>query len=328
MSRLLAFGEVLVDWIPLEFQRQGKIDIPIYGQYPGGAPANVAVAVAGLGQPAYMLGQLGEDAAGVYLRDCLQQQQVNCDYLLCTSEHPTPMAFVSLDASGERSFSFHRNNSADLKLSFSDFPQQLFSGAGLFHICSNTLTEAAIADTTLQAITAAKQGGMLVSFDVNLRLALWPSTEQLIPRVMQAAALSDMLKLSLEEWNYLAKGVQVDDLASHLFALGVKLILLTDGAEPVQLFSAKETLQLATPKVDVVDTTGAGDAFTGAWLASLIEQSITDSAALEHAISLVSPLADALNHAVVAGALAVTKRGAWSALPSHQDIQQFIQHKE
>ncbi|WP_163133189.1 carbohydrate kinase [Agarivorans sp. Alg241-V36] len=328
MSQLLAFGEVLVDWIPLEFQRQGKIDIPIYGQYPGGAPANVAVAVAGLGHKALMLGQVGDDAAGHYLRDCLQRQAVNCDFLLSSQDYATPMAFVSLDAEGERSFSFQRSNTADLKLRLDDFPNQVWAGSGILHICSNTLTEDNIANTTFDLVNAANKAGMLVSFDVNIRLPLWQNTEQLFQRVMQTAAASHMLKLSQEEWDYLSKLGQVDNLAAVLFEQGVSLILLTDGAADVQLLTANWQTSLATPTVSVVDTTGAGDAFTGAWLASLIEQQICDSATLVEAIEQQAPLLTALQAAVVAGALAVTKRGAWSALPSAADIQAFIHSEE
>ena len=328
MSKLLAFGEVLVDWIPLEIQRQGKIDIPIYGQYPGGAPANVAVAVAGLGHKALMLGQVGDDAAGHYLRNCLQRQAVNCDYLLSSKHYATPMAFVSLDAQGERSFSFQRSDTADLKLRLDDFPEHILEGGGLLHICSNTLTENDIANTTFELIHAANKAGMLVSFDINIRLPLWQNTELLFQRVMQAAAESHMLKLSQEEWDYLSELGQVDDLAALFFEHGVSLILLTNGAAEVQLLAANWQSCLATPKVAVVDTTGAGDAFTGAWLASLIEQHICHSASLADAIEQQAPLQAALRAAVVAGALAVTKRGAWSALPSAADIQAFIHSEE
>lgn len=328
MPRLLAFGEVLVDWIPLEFQRQGKIDIPIYGQYPGGAPANVAVAVAGLGHQALMLGQVGDDAAGHYLRDCLVRQAVNCDYLLSCKHYATPMAFVSLDAEGERSFSFQRSETADLKVRLNDFPQQVLEEEGILHVCSNTLTENDIAETTSNILSAAKQAGLLISFDVNIRLPLWASTEQLFQRVIDTAAASDMLKLSQEEWDYLSKLGQVNDLATFLFERGVSLILLTDGAKDVQLLTANWQTSLATPKVTVVDTTGAGDAFTGAWLASLMQQNICKRESLAQAIDSQTPLLDALQAAVVAGALAVTKRGAWSALPSAADIHAFIQSKE
>lgn len=324
----MAFGEVLVDWIPLELQRQGQLEIPIYGQFPGGAPANVAVAVAGLGQFAYMLGQVGADPAGVFLRDCLLRQQVNCDYLLSSEQHATPMAFVSLDANGERSFTFKRSDSADLKVKASSFPLSLFQSPGIVHVCSNTLTEAEIAMTTMSLLAIARQAGMLVSFDVNLRLALWQDSSALVKRVMALAGLSDMLKLSQQEWDYLTEQLAVKDLAASLFALGVQVILLTNGGETVQLILPKQRISLSPPQVEVVDTTGAGDAFTGAWLASLLEQQIDDLPALKRALARPQALQQALNYAVNAGALAVTKAGAWSALPCADELNAFIQAKE
>jgi len=328
VSRLLAFGEVLVDWIPLELQRQGRLEIPIYGQFPGGAPANVAVAVAELGQSAYMLGQVGADPAGDFLRDCLLRQQMNCDYLLRSEQHATPMAFVSLDADGERSFTFQRSDSADLKLKASSFPLSLFQSSGIVHVCSNTLTEAEIAMTTMSLLANARQAGMLVSFDVNLRLPLWQDTSALVKRVMALAGLSDMLKLSQQEWDYLSEQLAVNDLDARLFALGVQVILLTNGGAAVQLLLPKQRISLSPPQVEVVDTTGAGDAFSGAWLAYLLEQQIDDLPALKRALAQPKILQQALAYAVHAGALAVTKAGAWSALPNADELNAFIQAQE
>ncbi len=320
MPRLISFGELLIDWIPLDFRTEGDISIPVYGQFPGGAPANSAVAVARLGGEAYFVGQVGKDAAGQYLTDCLNKYRVKTDYLSVDSERKTPMAFVSLDSDGERSFSFHRDNSADVAFKASGFNDELYAENGIFHICSNTLTDEAIAEATIAGLSKAHVFGLLTSFDVNLRFPLWQDLAEIHDRVHQAIQHIDLLKLSLEELVYLAGDVKHDDYLDLLLNSGPKVILLTDGAQPVKVYSGVSVHTITTPTVAVVDTTGAGDAFSGGWLYSLLEQGITNQTKLTQAISASLPIVKAVELAVTCGAFAVTKKGAWSALPTQRDI--------
>ena len=317
MSQLISFGEALIDWIPLGSQKQGALDIPLYGQFPGGAPANVAVAVAKLGAKAYFLGKVGEDPAGQFLRKCLKDHDVETSFLLDDSAD-TAIAFVSLDADGERSFTFHRQETADMQYRTEDFPHELFKES-LFHICSTTLTDPVLKEVTLAGLKLAQKNNCLTSFDVNLRFLLWNNLEDCRPAVLEAIAFSDLLKLSLEELDYLADGKAHSLFIEELLESGPKVLLLTDGPNAVKIYSRENCLTVQTPKVTAVDTTGAGDAFVGGWLSSLLQDEITSLEKLLNAPSHI--LEKAAAYAVQCGAFAVTKQGAWSALPQEKDIQ-------
>ena len=317
MSQLISFGEVLIDWIPLGSQKQGSLDIPLYGQFPGGAPANVAVALAKLGGKAYFLGKIGEDPPGKFLRKCLNDHDVDTSFLL-NDAADTPMAFVSLDADGERSFAFHRHATADMQYTKEDFPTELFSES-IFHICSNTLTDPSLKETTLAGLILAQNRNCLTSFDVNLRFPLWGNIDACRPAILEAIAFTDLLKLSLEEFEYLANGRAHALYIEGLLQKGPKVILLTDGPNAVKIYQTGQVLTVDTPKVTAVDTTGAGDAFVGGWLSSLLQDEITSVEKLTASPTAI--LKKAATYAVQCGAFSVTKQGAWSALPRQKDIQ-------
>lgn len=317
MSQLISFGEALIDWIPLGSQEQGALTIPLYGQFPGGAPANVAVALAKLGGKAYFLGKVGNDPAGKFLRQCLIDHDVDTSFLLNDSAD-TPMAFVSLDADGERSFAFHRHDTADMQYTKEDFPTVLFADS-IFHICSNTLTDLRLKETTLAGLHLAQKNNCLTSFDVNLRFPLWDNLDDCRPAVLEAIALTDLLKLSLEELDYLADGKTHELFIEYLMQMGPKILLLTDGPNAVRIHVGSCFITVEVPKVTAVDTTGAGDAFVGGWLFSLLEDGITTSENLSFSDTKI--LEKAATYAIQCGAFAVTKQGAWSALPQQSDIQ-------
>ena len=323
MQKILCFGELLVDWIPHGSQTVGELQIPLYAQYPGGAPANVAVACQRLGAQSAFIGQVGRDATGRYLKDCLNKYQVNTQYLL-QSEHATAMAFVHLDASGDRSFTFKRDNTADLNYPVAQINSDMFEDVGIFHICSNTLTNENINDCTLYAMKTAQTHQVLTSFDVNLRLMLWADLQKVKPRVMQIMQYTDLAKLSIEEIDYL-RGTQSEaEFLTELFNYGVKVILITDGKAPVRLYNQDHHQSFMTPAVEMVDSTGAGDAFSGGWIFALIEQGIHNPSQLKNACKKITPLIDAVNLAMCCGAYAVTQKGAWSALPTRNDINTLL----
>lgn len=323
MQKILCFGELLVDWIPHGFQQVGELNIPLYAQFPGGAPANVAVACQRLGANSAFAGQVGSDAIGRYLKDCLNKYEVDTQYLL-QSNHQTAMAFVHLDPTGDRSFTFKRDNTADLNYPLDQFTDEMFEDVGIFHICSNTLTDQAINDCTLHAMKTAQAQQTLTSFDVNLRLMLWHDLKEVKPRVMQIMQFTDLAKLSIEEVNYLRREQSESEFLTELFNYGVNVILITDGKEPVRLYTKDHHQSFMTPDVEMVDSTGAGDAFSGGWIYGLIEQGIHNVSQLEKSVKKITPLIDAVNIAMCCGAYAVTQKGAWSALPKRHDIDALL----
>ena len=187
------------------------------------------------------------------------------DYIVRTDAAKTALAFVALDASGERSFSFYRPPAADLLFRDSDFQAACFDSAQCFHVCSNSLTEAAIAEATFAGMDRAR-GGAVVSLDLNLRPALWPANEDPTPRLWQALERADLVKLSREELDYLAAPLGADGEAAvlrRLLAARARWVIVTDGAATLHWYTRDNHGTITSFRVATVDTTAAGDAFVG-----------------------------------------------------------------
>ncbi len=314
MRTVLCFGEALVDIFNTGHHREGPLQLPEYRQYPGGAPANTAVAVAKLGGTAKFIGQVGEDAFGRFLLDALQRYNVGTELITMTEEAQTAVAFVFLDDSGERSFSFYRHKTADMLIRPDQIDGSWFDESTILHFCSNTLTEATLAQTTEYVVLVAKNAGTLISFDVNLRHNLWSQNSADATLINHLCRLSDILKFTREEFQYLAGG----DARSYMGALwqaGVQLVLITDGDRPVKYYTTDIESEITPPRVAVVDSTGAGDAFIGAFLYALSHIKVLNSVlGQRHSLEAL------LSFSVHCGAHTVTHPGAFTALPTFSDV--------
>lgn len=314
MAYITCFGEALIDFLNNGHQMEGPIAIQNFRQFPGGAPANVAVAISKLGGAARFAGQIGSDHFGDFLIEALNTYEVDTSLV---QQHPTAktaLAFVFLDEQGERSFEFFRNQTADMLLNRFDVKDQWFINSDIFHFCSNTLTDDDIADTTLFAIEKARKQGCLVSFDVNLRHNLWPDNKADIDRVKSCFAFTDLIKVSKEELDYLEPDGEIAFVKAAV-EQGVKVVLITDGANPIKVIAKGIYSEITPPETDVVDTTAAGDAFTGGFLFALSEQDD-----LKKALTNQETLEELTLFASRCGAFTVSKPGAFTALPSLDDI--------
>ena len=166
MPDFVALGEILIDFMPCRTQ-DGRI---AYSPYVGGAPANVARAVAALGHSSAFVGKVGQDSLGTLCREALAGDGVDIRHLVVDSQHPTTLAFVHLAHNGERSFSFYRTGTADVSLSAQDISPALLHSAKMVHIGSVSLTDEPSASATLHAIHTAKEAGALISYDPNLQI--------------------------------------------------------------------------------------------------------------------------------------------------------------
>jgi fructokinase len=314
MNPVICFGEALIDFLNVAQQEEQPLSLNEFRQYPGGAPANVAVAIAKLGGNALFAGQVGKDAFGDFLQDSLKAYQVDTTLM---SRHPqakTPLAFVTLDTEGERSFSFYRDKTADLLFDKTQVNQEWFTSSSIFHFCSNTLTQDNITETTQYALSLAKSKGAIISFDVNLRANLWPDGIVDRIKVNQLAKQADVLKYSKDELLFLAEG----DGQTYINALinsGVSLILVTDGAEIIHFYGTNEIGQVLPPAVKAIDTTAGGDAFIGAFLFGLSQ--VNQPKIFLSQKKLFVPL---ISFSANCGAHAVAQQGAFPALPTFADV--------
>lgn len=310
MKDITTIGEILIDLTQTGINEQG---VPLFAANPGGAPANVAAAASRLGASTAFVGKVGDDGFGAYLRQVLEDDHVNCSGLY-TGSAPTTMAVVAVDSRGERSFRFVRGADRDLS------PQEAvstLSDTKFLHFGSVSLTEDPARSATLAAARAAREAGVLVSYDPNYRAALWPSQEEAEDWMRRPLELADVLKLSDEELPLLTGAGDLEEGARALEELGIKLVLITLGGEGVYCRWQGEGWRQPGVSVKVADTNGAGDTFLGAVLSRLCRRG--DKAPLEDLTR--AELEDILSFANRAAALTCSRSGAIPAMPTLAEVE-------
>jgi fructokinase len=320
----LTIGELLVDFCQTT---TGPHGYPQYEALPGGAPANVAAAMAIWGLRSGFIGNVGQDALGVMLTDTLKQAGVDCTRLL-PSREPTSLAMVSLAPDGDRSFAFYWKDTSCSTLDLNLAEPSSCAGSRIFHFGSVTLSTPGSREATLGAVRAAKAAGAVISFDANLRPGLWAwEPERARAPILAAMQLSNLVKLSEEELYFLANSkvatgdIHRDDprtgqLLSQLFdATGVELLFVTFGKEGARWQGRHGVGCQDSLKVNALDTTGAGDCFT----AGVLHQFVTLNRKL-HELSADDYLTMACQ-GVTAGALSTEKRGGIPSIPSMTEIK-------
>jgi fructokinase len=307
---VVSFGEVLIDFVALE---SGVTvgDASGFIKAPGGAPANVAVAVARLGRPAAFLGQVGDDPFGHYLVGVLRDNGVDVSGLRLSGEARTALAFVSLAGGGERSFVFYRHPSADMLMRPEDVALDVIDRYDVFHFGSITMIGEPSRTATLRAVEYALAAGKLVSYDPNLRLALWPDAAAARAGMLAGLDYAHVVKVSEEEVDFMAPGQGVQ----ALWRSRTRLIVVTRGADGARLYTREAEYSAPGYSVAPVDTTGAGDGFVAGLLVGL----------LAHPDDYAAHIDELLRFANAVGALTTTKKGAIPALPTEAATRALMQ---
>lgn len=273
-STLFSIGEALIDMIPsrtgCDFEQ-----VPSFSPRVGGAPANVCGTFARLGGRSSLLTQLGDDPFGHKIAHELAACGIDLSHIPFTDKANTALAFVSLAEDGNRTFSFYRKPSADLLYAPEQIDLAWFRDAFALHFCSVSLVDSPMRYAHLKAITAAREAGAIVSFDPNLRFPLWKDKEQLRQTVLQFLPLTDVLKISDEELEFLTGTADIEQALPKLLVGNVQLVLYTCGSKGAYAFTRAARGFEACAKVKAVDTTGAGDGFIGSFLWQLARDDIT-----------------------------------------------------
>ncbi|MDB5055425.1 MAG: fructokinase2-like [Bacilli bacterium] len=332
-NKIIAFGEALIDFVSLE-SGCGLEDAHGFAKAAGGAPANVAAAVAKLGGKAGFIGKVGKDPFGYFLRNTLQEIGVEVSHLLHSNEAKTTLAFVSLQENGERDFMFYRQPGADMLLNVSDINESYIQSAAIFHFGSISLGSEPIREATLHAIRIAKAANAVISFDPNWRPALWDSPNQALYEFGNVLSFVDIIKLNEEEIEFFTGTTKPQEAAERLHIKGISLVTITLGEKGCYYSYAKEDFKTTgfCPGFSVIplDTTGAGDSFIGGLLTRLLETSVIHAAE----ISLgsfnwsVDDFKEAVRFAVVTSALTVTKKGGIPALPHREEVEGILQSEK
>ncbi len=319
MGRVIAIGEALIDFIPGQKNCLLK-DIKEFVKKPGGAPANVAACVSKLGGKSMLITQVGKDAFGEYLIETLFKAGVDTKAILQTHKANTALAFVSLQENGERDFSFYRKPSADMLLDEQDIDEEWFDKDDLLHFCSVDLIDAPVKKAHIKALKIAREKGCIVCFDPNVRLPLWESKEECKNTIKEFLLYADILKVSEEELEFITDLKEEKAAVKALFHKRLQLLLVSKGEKGVSVYYQGGSLGVPAFSIHAVDTTGAGDAFVGGFLYQL---SLLNNNFLKEDIDK-DKLYDILSFANGVGGITASRYGAISALPSYQEVIEFI----
>lgn len=303
-----AIGEALVDVLVDEDDER----LVMTGNA-GGAVINALVAGRKYGASTAFIGKLSEDRAGRFLMKTLCDCGVNTDAVVIDN-YPTTFAVVSLDGNGERSFSFYRNKTSDVMLAAREIKTEIIDRSIIFHFGSVSLTDEPARSATLFAAEYARKAGRLVSFDPNLRPRLWGSLTEAKDIIERAIYLADIVKLSDDEFTFLTDQPYSDTAAAdYCSRRGIRLLAVTCAEKGAVVIFRGNIYKCVPPEVNVKDTTGAGDAFLGAFLSQIVNDGqicLNESA-----------VAGALRFAVCTATLSTTKYGA---IPSYVEVDEVL----
>ena len=312
-----ALGELLIDFTP-SYTENCKNEV--YEANPGGAPANVLTVIANMGYRAALISKVGKDHFGSNLIRKMAEIGVNTDSVIIDHEIHTTLAFVSLNDDGNRSFSFCRNPGADCVLTRDEIVPHSISESRIFHFGSLSLTNEPIRAATNAAIQIAKDNGLIISFDPNVRLNLWRSKEEALQQITLHLNDCDILKISDEECEFLTGEKDIETGARLLIdQYHIALVFITMGADGAYYCSSRFNGIVATEKVKAVDTTGAGDAFMGAVLTRILEANVDLHQLTEEQIKDIVLFANAC------GTLTTLNRGGIPAIPTREDLKEYYQ---
>ena len=262
---IICLGEALIDFTI------GN-NINEYDPHPGGAPLNVACTMARYNCKTGFIGKIGNDKEGALIKQAIKDFHINDSYLLVDNQHPTTQAFISIDANGDRHFSFNRNDSADIFLTKKDIDPEFIKKAKIFHFGSLSLVSDSYEDATKYALEIAKENKAIISFDPNFREQLWKNKNQAIKKIIKYLSHVDILKISTDELQLITKEKSPMIGLKKLEKYNIPIILLTDGKNGAMVKSGNIIGNVKTIKIDPIDTTAAGDIFLGTFLTQIIRK--------------------------------------------------------
>ncbi len=302
----VALGELLIDFTN---EGSGTMGNPLFEANPGGAPCNVLSMLSKLHRKTAFIGRVGNDMFGRQLKETLDLVNIDPVGLSFDDKVRTTLAFVSMTKDNDRDFSFYRDPGADMMLSKEDVPLSLLKDTRLFHFGTLSMSSSLSKEATTTAVSHAREAGALISFDPNIRQALWEDKEMLRSAITYGLSVSDILKFSDDEIVWYTGEADIDKAAEALKKeTGAKLILLTLGKNgSVAYYNDSRVFSKAITCDEVIDATGAGDCFFGCCLDIVLEYGIDG---LDDDILLRM-----LSFANKAASVVITRKGALLSMP-------------
>lgn len=306
-----ALGEILIDFTFAGISENGE---RLFEQNPGGAPANVLSAVNALGGKTAFIGKVGKDMHGEFLKGVLEKHKIDTSSLIETKDAFTTLAFVDLAPNGERSFSFARKPGADTQLTADEIDEEQIKNSSIFHFGSLSLTDEPSKSATLKALEYAKKHNVTISYDPNYRAMLWESVESAKEGMRLPLEMVDIIKISDEETELLTDCKEIEEAAKVLHEKGISCVIITMGEKGAYVSANGKSVIVNGIKTNVVDTTGAGDCFVGAFLYSVVSNGKRPEDLCE------SDLKEYASFANKAASVCVSRRGAINAMPTKEEV--------
>lgn len=298
---MTVIGEALIDLVPacapLEYRAR-----------PGGSPFNVAVGLARLGNPTRLMARLADNAFGRILRAHAEAESIDLSLAPHATE-PTSLAVVSFDSAARASYDFYLTGAADWQWSAEELAR-LGPGAGVLHFGS-LASWTPPGSARIHAVVGSQRahGQALISYDPNVRPNLLGDPTQARATVEASVGVAHIVKASSEDIHWLYAGMSIDHVAAHWLELGASLVVMTEGHKGARAFRAEGgAVRRPGREARVVDTVGAGDAFTAGLLSGLARRELTRPELLAD-ISMAA-LCDVLDEAILVSTLTCERQGA------------------
>ena len=315
---VVALGELLIDFTENGESSQGN---PIFEANPGGAPCNVLAMLRKLGRSCAFVGKVGGDMFGAQLRRIGEEAGICMDGLAVDPAVHTTLAFVKTLEDGDREFAFYRGPGADMMLTERELPEDMIRNARIFHFGTLSLTHAPVRSATRRAVELAARGGALISFDPNLREALWDNLEEAREQIEWGLAQSDVVKIADNELEFMTGETDFDRGAAILRERfpNIRLLNVTAGAEgSYSYYQDHRVFQPSFRLGGTIETTGAGDTFCACVLHFVLAHGLDGLTAVD--------LREMLRYANAAAYLVTTKKGAIRSMPDPSDVDNILRN--
>ena len=311
---VVALGELLIDFAPHSVNEGGY---PVLSANPGGAPGNFLAALNMYGCKTAMIGKVGDDMFGRLLVRTLQDAGIETKGVVMDKNQFTTLAFVSLDKSGNRDFSFARKPGADTCLTPDEINESLITDARVFHFGTLSLTNEPAASATRKAIELAKKHGLIISLDPNLRKPLWKNEADAKVAMTWSLKQADIVKISDEEIEFLWGLTPEEGGKKLLNEYGVSLAYITLGPKGCYAVTASHSVTVNSPAgIRVMDTTGAGDIFGGSAMSQFLQYKKSPADLSE------AELTQIVRFACTAASLSTQKHGGITSVPTLPEVQE------
>ena len=312
---VVALGELLIDFTENGISDQGN---QLFEANPGGAPCNVLAMLTKLGKKTAFIGKVGNDMFGKRLKDSLEEVGIDTRNLVMDEEVHTTLAFVHTFEDGDRDFSFYRNPGADMMLTKEEVQDELIKSSRIFHFGTLSSTHEGVREATRHAIQVAKENGLIITFDPNLREPLWKDLNDAKAEIEYGMAQCNVLKISDNEVEFMTgTNDYTAGVAKIRERFDIPLILVTMGKEGSRAYYDGRIVEAAPfLQENTIETTGAGDTFCASILNYVLEhglEGLTDEQLLEM-----------ITFANAGASLITTRKGALRVMPEKQEVLDFI----